>query len=338
MHARPRTRCDSTFFDVTRLFRLPLAVLLAAAPLVAAGSPARGWFWYQEPPPPPASAPVKRTPVRPMPVASKPAAARPAPPKPAASGPAFLSVEWLRKELPRYRDRAIDDPTPEHVAQYLALQKVMFDKAQNFAEASVKAREMYPGLSQAAFTPYDANSLMNAKYYEQAVRPFAFKQIFAHAGLMFFFDSTCQWCGNQWRQLKVFKVNVPEAQMMAVSADDKPLPGAEMPWAPNNGIIQTFGIKIYPTVALVWPPNHVALVAQGETDSGTLEANILNAAVDHGLLPKSYGRWIKPFEQGVLTPLDLKRIANSGTSPDDILKSVSDQSVAQYKSMDGPAP
>jgi conjugal transfer pilus assembly protein TraF len=313
-------------------------VLLCAA-AAQAQMPARGWFWYQEPPPPPASAPIKPKPKQPVP---KPAASKPAPvasaPKPAASAPPPLSVEWIRKQLPLYQDRAIDDPTPEHVAQYLALQKIMFDKAQNFAQASVKAREMYPGLSQGTFTPFDPNSLLNMKNYEQQVRPFALKQIAAHAGLIFFFDSTCQFCVNQWRQIQVLKVLAPGIQILAVSADGKPLPGVEMKgWVPNNGITRTFGIKIYPTVALVWSPNHVALVGQGAVDAATLSSNVLNAAVDHDLLPKSYARWIHPFEQGVLSPLDISGLAaHNSEKPDALLQGVSSQSLKQYQQLDQP--
>lgn len=311
------------------------ALALGSIPIAQAGTPARGWFWYQEPPPP-ASSPVKAK-LQPKPVRPAPAASKPAPKASAPKAPAPLSVQWLRQELPQYRDRAIDDPTPEHVAQYLALQKVMFDKAQNFAAASAKAREMYPGLSQATFTPFDANSLMQTKYYAEVVRPFALKQIFAHAGLMFFFDSTCQFCVNQWRQLQVFKVTAPQAQILAVSADSKPMPGIRMDWMPNNGVTRTFGVRLYPTIALVWPPNHVALVGQGAVSAAEIESNVLNAAVDRGLLPKSYSRWIKPFEQGVLSPFDIDTLArHDSASPDDLLKGVSGQSDQQYQQLDTP--
>jgi hypothetical protein len=154
---------------------------------------------------------------------------------------------------------------------------------------------------------------------------------------MFFFDSNCQFCVNQWRQLNVLtKVLAPNMQMLAVSADGKPLPGEEMPgWVPDNGIIKTFGIKIYPTVALVWQPNHVALVAQGSADASSLSSNILNAAIDHDLLPKSYSRWIRPFEQGVLTPLDIKSLSEKDAkTPDALLKGVADQSLKQYQELD----
>jgi len=325
-----------------RSFALLSLILASLTPLAApawADSPARGWFWYQEPPPPPASAPAHKVkpPVKPLPVASKPAPKASAPaPAPAASEPAPLSVKWLREKLPEYRDRAIDDPTPQNVAAYQALTRIMFDKAQNFAEASIKAKELYPGLSQATFTPFDTNSLMNTKYYQESIRPVAIKQIFEHAGLMFFFDSTCQFCLNQWRQLQVFKVDAPNAEIMAISADDKPMPNVKMTWQPNNGVTQTFGIKLYPTIALVWPPNHIALVAQGAVNASEIESNVLNAAVDHGLLPKSYSRWIKPFEQGVLTPLDLNRIAkHDSKTPQDILNAVGQATLKQYQQMDG---
>jgi hypothetical protein len=108
-------------------------------------------------------------------------------------------------------------------------------------------------------------------------------------------------------------------------------------WVPDNGITKTFGVKLYPTVALVWKPNHVALVGQGAVDAGTLSSNVLNAAVDHDLLPKSYARWIHPFEQGVLSPLDINALAaHHSDKPDALLQGVSSQSLKQYQQLDQP--
>jgi conjugal transfer pilus assembly protein TraF len=56
-------------------------------------------------------------------------------PPAAASGPAPLSAAWLRANLERFRDQAIDDPSPRNVALYLYLQRLVLDKAERFAEA-----------------------------------------------------------------------------------------------------------------------------------------------------------------------------------------------------------
>ncbi len=116
------------------------ALLLAALALVpAAGSPAgfygrsaEGWFWYRDPREPflPLPTPAA-TPATPPPAPQVPAPESPAPP-----GPAPLSAQWFRENLDRYRDRAIDAPSPENVAVYLHLQRIAMDKSSRFATVS----------------------------------------------------------------------------------------------------------------------------------------------------------------------------------------------------------
>jgi hypothetical protein len=56
-----------------------------------------------------------------------------------SGAPAPLSAAWLRANLERFRDQAIDDPSPRNVALYLYLQRLVLDKAERFAEATQRA-------------------------------------------------------------------------------------------------------------------------------------------------------------------------------------------------------
>jgi conjugal transfer pilus assembly protein TraF len=289
------------------LTRRILAVLMIWSCLTpwAAGGPARGWFWYEAPPPPPP---------KPEPVVSAPAPA--APPKPAQSAPApkkeppVLSVKWVEKHLEEARLRAIDDPTTENVGAYLALQKIMFDKARNFALAGQKALREYPALNPGTFVPIDANSLRNFEAYTQQVRPVAMQDVVKKAGLWFFFESTCAFCVQQSQQLGMLMKNVPGLAVLPISIDGKGLPGYDGPnnfWVPDRGQAARLGVKIYPSVVLVWPPNHFAFVAQGNEAWSVIESNILQVAADHGLLDSKMVAWVKPYERGVLTPLQIQQ-------------------------------
>lgn len=53
-----------------------------------------------------------------------------------------LSTAWLRKNLPKYLDLAIDNPTSENVLAYFYLQRISLDKASAFA---MVAKELIPG-------------------------------------------------------------------------------------------------------------------------------------------------------------------------------------------------
>jgi conjugal transfer pilus assembly protein TraF len=288
-----------------RLAFLVIVFALIAPVPCAVAAPARGWFWYQDPPPPP--------PPKPKTVASTPAPAPKPAPKPQApepKKPAVLSVQWLKEHMEEARIKAIDNPTTENVGAYLALQKIMFDKAQNFAEAGQRALREYPALNPGTFVPIDAASLRNFDAYRQQVRPVALKAITQKAGIWFFFDSTCAFCVQEAQQLGTLEKSVPGLAVLPISVDGKGLPGYDGPknyWVKDTGQAARLGVKLFPTVALVWPPNNFALVSQGNEAWSVIESNILQVAAEHKLLPQDMVAWIKPYERGVLTPLQIQQ-------------------------------
>lgn len=83
-----------------------------------------GFFWYKDP-----SDEVTEQ-VTQMPEQSPPE-------KPIESvpeGPAPYSTVWLRENLPKYLDAAIDNPTPENVSAYLYLQQYSLEKASQYSD------------------------------------------------------------------------------------------------------------------------------------------------------------------------------------------------------------
>ena len=84
----------------------------------------RGWFWREE----------IVDPVQPKPEKKVENSAEL--PRVAIKEPQPLSVAWLRKNLEKYRDEAIDAPSPENVAAYFNLQRVMMDKAHRFTDVA----------------------------------------------------------------------------------------------------------------------------------------------------------------------------------------------------------
>lgn len=89
-----------------------------------------GFFWYKDPkeekeaeekhePPPP---PTPKEDPKPAPVVP--------------TGPAPMSAAWLKANLPKYLDAAIDNPTEANVKAYLYLQHLSMEKATVFADAS----------------------------------------------------------------------------------------------------------------------------------------------------------------------------------------------------------
>lgn len=293
-----------------------ISVLLSVLPTLSPGvaradesGPTHGWFWYQTEPPPEDDTPKPKPKEAEQKPVTPPADAKP-------EEPPVLSVAWLRTHLSTARDKAIDDPTVENVGTYLALQKVMFDKAKNFADMGKVALQAYPALNPGTFVPVDAASLRNFDAYKDQVRPVALNAIVKQAGLWFFFESTCAFCELEAQQLGEFAHEVPGMHLMAISVDGKPLPGsahAHDVWVRDTGQAKHLHVTLFPTVVMVWPPNNFAMVAQGAEASSVIESNLLQVAADHGLLTKDMIAWVKPYERGVMTPLQI-----NSTKPSDI--------------------
>ena len=96
------------------------------------GDKERGWFWYEEPISD--DEPVEDVAPPPEPPPPKEIKAEQPPAKPAEAKP--LSAEWFRKNMEKYRDKAIDEPTPENVSAYMYLQRVVLDKSEKFAQVT----------------------------------------------------------------------------------------------------------------------------------------------------------------------------------------------------------
>lgn len=208
---------------------------------------ARGYFFYErieeiEPAPPP-----KVTPAAP----TTPAAPKAATPVAAQERP--FSVAWLREQMPKVRDAAIDNPTTENLTAYRYLQRVMLDKSSQFEEAWSKSLLSEPLLDENLRRPistYGGNALDESarKGFERAVA-----QLAKQAGLWFFFRSDCDFCHAQAPILKALADGYG-FKVLAISLDGKPLPGNLFPkFEVDRGQAAAWGVMATPALFLVRP-------------------------------------------------------------------------------------
>ena len=181
----------------------------------------RGWFWYEDPlteevndveqpiqEPPPLTRPEKK---------EERTLAKPLDPKP-------LSSEWFRKNMEKFRDKAIDDPTTENVSTYMYLQRVMLDKAEKFADASQKLVMRDAVLDEnarrpiATFGAFAKDDMSNRGIQKAA------KKLAAQAGIWFFYYSTCEFCVKEAGVLKGL-MNAFGFKVLPIALDGLPLPG-----------------------------------------------------------------------------------------------------------------
>lgn len=261
-------------------------VCLAAVPSAAAALSGfylrgeEGWFWYEREPEPPQDSEPAPLPVPPAPV-----------PEVAPSGPPPLSSAWLREHLGAYRDRAIDDPTPDNVALYLYLQRVAMDKASRFAAATQRAVQFDPFLDEITQRPTAnfAANLVNEQTAKQRVA--LLQKIASVAGVLFFFRSDCPYCEAQAPLLQILRER-HGFSVLPVSIDGAPLPGDAFPtFQRDAGQAQALGVVSTPALFLARPPDGVALISQGLLSLSQLEERLLTAALEAGWISEAeYGR------------------------------------------------
>lgn len=297
------------------------AAMLTAMPGAFAGpldSNAHGWFWYQLPPPPPPKP-------RPLPVmAPKPVAK----PKPKPKKPQVLSVKWIRVHLKKYRNEAINNPSTKNVTNYLSLQKVMFDKAQNFAEKFVQVANTNPVLNYSNLVPRSnaGNSAFNT--YIADNRQKALQYLTKKVGMWVFVKHDCPFCNmqlGQYRhllQLAHFRTVYIDVNHGSISGVPK-----NAVFVQDHGQAKMLHLVETPAIVMVWPPDNFAVVTQGYQVAGTLMQNIVADAGYVHLLPKKLAQWsTSAYERGVMTTQEIHAAEKEGiTAPGQISNYVQNQ-------------
>ncbi|OFC59576.1 conjugal transfer protein TraF [Acidithiobacillus caldus] len=312
-----------------RFLRSLLAVAMVGHLGAASAMPngEHGWFWYQNPPPPPKPILLPPPPPpAPAPV-QKPKKAKPKPP------PVF-SVQWIRHALPKYRDEAINDPSTANVTRYLALQKVMFDKAQNFAEKFVQVANTNPTLDYSDIVPRGeaANDTFNS-YISQA-RMQSLRYLSHKVGFWVFVSSSCPFCNMQIEQFQHL-VEMDGFKVMYIDTDGGPV--AAVPknaaFVEDEGQAKMLHLMETPSIVMVWPPNNFAIISQGYQVAGSLMNDIVNDAGYLHLLPKSMAKWAtSPYDRGVLTTAQMQKAEKEGiTTPAQVSKYVQEETAERIQ-------
>jgi len=252
----------------------------------------RGWFWYEDPP-------EEDVPPEPMPPVPVPAKPKPDPVKAPEASP--LSSEWFRKNMEKYRDKAIDNPSNENVTLYMYLQRVMLDKAERFAEASQVAVMSDAMLDENTRRPIAtfgsaAKDEMATKGTEQAA-----KKLAATAGLWFFYSSDCNYCIKESGVLQGLR-NTYGFKVLPIALDGLPLPNGDFrDFIKDQGQAKKMGVDTTPALFLVKPGNNggVIQLGQGLLSGEELVGRAITLAHQQGWLSDGEydeTRKVKPLE------------------------------------------
>lgn len=256
-----------------------------------------GWFWYKDP--------KDRKAKEKQPEIELPAPAPTAPVTKQDAKPAPFSVAWLRVALESAREKALDDPSEENTATYLYLQRVMMDKSESFTDAVQTVLEKDPYLDESARIPIASAARASMNFYTNMAKRQVINDLSKVGGLLFFFDSTCNFCVTQWNTVKLLRERYPTLRVINVSLDGKGLPGMK-DWVADAGQYKTFDLKMVPAVVLAIPPKDVMVLSQGAMALDDLEDRAVRSADHKGLIPKEYQAAINVNQRGRLTAADVK--------------------------------
>jgi conjugal transfer pilus assembly protein TraF len=236
----------------------------------------RGWFWREV-------EPESKSPEKPKPAEEAKAQSPPIPQsEPAKPKPSPLSTEWFRKNLQHYRDKAIDDPTPENVAAYYYLQRVMMDKAQRFTDVARHVVMSDPLLDENTRRPIATFAVNEANHLAGLASEQALTTIAQKAGILFFFRSDCRYCHIQAPLLALLEKRFG-FKVYAVSLDGKPMPGGlYADFHTDQGQAHLLGVVSTPALFLMKPPSDLVPLSQGVLSLDDLSGRIILAAKESG--------------------------------------------------------
>jgi conjugal transfer pilus assembly protein TraF len=230
-----------------------------------------GWFFYKDPPA------VEK------PKAPKPKAAQP---KNSTSQPKVLSAEWLRENLPKYRNIAIDNPTKDNVELYLLMQKLAMDKAEQFALASRHYAQQNPALDETVQNPTSTLSRRAMVDEQEARMDSVIRQLSKRVGIYYFFRSDCTYCHKQNPMLEIM-TRVTGMSVLPISLDGLPSQDGLLPnWRPDQGQGAYLGVEKTPTMYLVEPGGKVLLLSVGVRAMPDLKERIVQLAADNQWISK----------------------------------------------------
>lgn len=271
---------------------------------------AEGWFWYKDPKE--AKPKEEVTPPVPEPQAEK---ATPSKETPSVAKPQMFSVAWLRTNIEKLRDIAIDDPTKENVSNYYYAQRVMLDKADKFASVSKEVVTLDPDLDENNNFPYATAARTNLNRIRENAKAAALKTLAEKAGIWFFFDSKCTYCQMQVHVAKHLAKDYGFL-VTGISTDGENLKGWDLPVLRDQGQFRLLNLSITPTLVLVVPPKTFLILSQGILAESEADDRILTAAATQQLLPEELSKEINMYSRGVLQAEDINKEATVAMGDD----------------------
>ncbi|WP_440986221.1 conjugal transfer protein TraF (plasmid) [Xanthomonas sontii] len=263
-----------------------------------------GWFWYKDP----------RLVQKPKP--------KLAPQAPSESKDTPLSVEWIRNNIDRLRDQAINNPTKENVEMFLYVHKYMMDLSERFAYTYRSVAEGNMALDETIANPVTAVSRRQISDETEKAQNDVINKLAGQVGIWYFFQSTCPYCLKQNPILDYLLQDAP-LSVLPISLDGLPMSDGSHPnWVVDNGQAQKLQVSTTPTMFLVKPDtNEVVLLAAGLRALPELKQRIVEVAY--------HQKWISKVEYETAMHGLPRRLLTDGVELKEVKPGSSDQELLE---------
>ena len=162
-----------------------------------------------------------------------------------------LPAMFLKELVDAKKEMALDAPTVPNVTDYIKVQQAAFDRSQKFTDAYQVAMYTNPQLDSSTKHPTSTYGHQIeaevTKQQEEALLASASEEV----GLFFFFTSTCPYCKEQAKIVKLF-ADQYDLKIFPVSLDGQGLPEYPRP-VRDNGMADKIGVHMVPTIYLAIP-------------------------------------------------------------------------------------
>ncbi|KLC15422.1 hypothetical protein XP1511_00075 [Xanthomonas perforans] len=230
-------------------------------------------------------------------------------------------MEWIRNNIDRLRDQAINNPTKENVEMFLYVHKYMMDLSERFAYTYRSVAEQNTALDETISNPVTAVSRRQISDATEGAQSEIIQRLAGQVGVWYFFQSTCQYCLRQNPILDYMRQEVP-LSILPISLDGLPMVDGSHPnWVVDSGQAAQLQVSTTPTLYLVKPDtNEVVLLAAGLRSLPELKQRFVEVARAQNWISKDeYETAMHGLPRRLLTDgVDLEEVP-TGTSDRDLL-------------------
>jgi len=291
-----------------------------------------GWFFYNEKIDPEKKKEKKLEP-RPEQQARQEPPKEEMTPEKRYSGPPPLSAAWLKVNLPKYLNAALDNPSPENVRTYLLLQKLSLDKSTKFSEMAQRVSLTDPMLDEVTRRPLATSGTHIAGAIARKKSEALLTDMAKSMGLFVYYSRNCPYCGLTGALVSAYK-RLYGFTVLPISLDGSAPPEGfplDSGWRVNNGQAEKMKVAASPAIYLVnVEKNDFISVAQGSSISmEEMKQRVLLAALQKHwitddqyksalpnnnvpLLTDSGGEWVATDPHGFVNQSEIVKLFEGG--------------------------